>query len=140
MKKAHKIKISCVDASYLAGLFDGEGYVGSYSDKQYRLIQVGITNTEKELLEPFLVFGGGIYNHSHSGNVNHARSWCYLLRGRRMPLSLILTLYWNIKSPKKKQRMKAFIMENQHLLTRYDAKLFGFRIIQREKTQKVTIK
>lgn len=119
--------MALVSAGYLAGLFDGEGYIGSYRDRQYRLIQVEITNTERELLEPFLVFGGGIYKHSHSGNPNHARSWAYLLRGRRMPLDLILTLYWHVKSPKKKERMKGFIMQNQHLLTKYDAKLFGLR-------------
>lgn len=125
MKKAHKIKMAPESVSYLAGLFDGEGYIGSYRDKQYTLIQIEVTNTERDLLEPFLVFGGGIYNHSWSGNVNHARSWAYLLRGRRMPLIFILTLYWRMKSPKKKDRMKGFIMENSERLTKHDARLFG---------------
>lgn len=131
MKKAHKIKMAPESVSYLAGLFDGEGYIGSYRDKQYTLIQVAVTNTETELLEPFLVFGGGIYNHSWSGNVNHARSWAYLLRGRRIALSLILTLYWHMKSSKKKARMREFLRENLMVLTEHDARLFALELRRR---------
>ena len=54
---------------YLAGLFDGEGYVsiGKNSNKPYLLPQFGIANTSKDVMEWLVSNFGGKYYKVHTG-------------------------------------------------------------------------
>lgn len=56
------------DYSYIAGLFDGEGYVGKYGNTK-KLIEIRITNNNYDcLIFVKNVFGGNVYERKRKGS------------------------------------------------------------------------
>ena len=59
-------QVSLETLLWMAGIFDGEGSVGigrhitKTSKAPHYLLQATMTNTERQLVEPFLVFGGHV--------------------------------------------------------------------------------
>jgi len=66
------------DLAYMAGLFDGEGYVGitPYDGKRRHLLRVNITNACRSVLDWIVsVYGGSIYSDGH-GKRKEVYQWC----------------------------------------------------------------
>jgi len=109
MRKVAKEKdlpVSC--RMWLAGLFDGEGCINKYQNKGKNwFLNVSIVNTEYELIEPFLVFGGSIFKRK---NQKRNPTFSYTLRGNISVLSFILTLMPYLRSNRRKKRMLELLL------------------------------
>jgi len=103
---------------WLAGLFDGEGCINKYRAKDYWFLNVAIVNSEYDLIEPFLVFGGYVFlRKNHEKNSKHLDTFCYTLRGNSRVLEFILTLMPYMRSKKKKNRMLELLVFRQKYLS-----------------------
>lgn len=69
----------CMNIKYIAGLFDGEGYVGVVQHSTYKrtyTLRVSVTNTRPECLQPLLArFNGSILRMKGGWNGRHCYSW-----------------------------------------------------------------
>ncbi len=87
------LNMSQTTLAYVAGVFDGEGSVVIGLSKRQRKygvvpnhwLQVGITNTNRELIEWLqLVFGGHISDNSHSPSRKHQRPcWAWRIMSKQ---------------------------------------------------------
>lgn len=102
--------------AWMGGFFDGEGSFGLYRQK-YRTVNevretkrlcVDIVNTERILLLPFLVFGGGVYRHSKA-NACNSESFVWGLRDRKRVLPFLKTILPYIRSPKKLKKIQVIL-------------------------------
>ena len=128
MKKAAGLKLDRAELAYLAGLFDGEGYFGFYMDQGKKYVQIQVVNTDLDLLRPFLIFGGNIYHRSKPQKANHNESFAYTVKGKRIVINFILSVYWYLKNEKKKIRMREFLKNNMNLLRESDVRLFALEL------------
>lgn len=126
MRKDWAVAVDSVVAAWCAGMFEGEGYIGCFTDKERkkqgkscRYYQVQVVNTDRALLVPFLVFHGNIYNRTHDGNPNHSKSYSYTLRGISYVISFALTILPYIRG-RKKEKLLQVLRENPHLLRKFD--------------------
>lgn len=79
-------KLSKTEASYLAGLVDGEGTVTLTKREKnaQRTLTITIANTERVLLEYSLnVIGAGVISSKRVQKINHAPSFVYKITGRQ---------------------------------------------------------
>lgn len=77
------MRISCI---YVAGLFDGEGWVGNYYNaaKHHRAIVAAIGNSYKPVLDAIQQrWGGGVYLHPGNSRFKEAKPfWTWRLNGK----------------------------------------------------------
>ena len=54
--------LSKIDLAWVAGILDGEGYVGAYKMGNFTRLKVAVTNTDpKMILKLYDMFGGNLY-------------------------------------------------------------------------------
>ena len=121
MKKIKKLDLSELQKNYFAGFFDAKGYVGSFRADGRLNYRVQISNTNKPLLEHFLVFGGGV---SKRSGETLTQEYAWTLNGKRIILRFILALYWKMNNEKKKAKLKAIVLDNISYLRESDQKYF----------------
>ena len=78
------IEIPEKELGWLAGLFEGEGSICiSRETKRPRKfsLYVNVQNTERELVEPFTVFGGHVYDRRSYSGSPWKTCYCWQVRG-----------------------------------------------------------
>lgn len=70
-------ELTPTECAYIAGIVDGEGYIGIVRPKPYRQVCITVTNTNFEVLDWLkLKLGGGITNDKRThGNRKPTRAW-----------------------------------------------------------------
>jgi hypothetical protein len=96
------------DLEWMAGCFDGEGTVGITKAKHYRngkpvsghyTLRVSVGNTEPELLQPFLKYGGKLTERVPT-NKNAAKCYVWTVHAKKAA-PFLKDILPHVKSPKK---------------------------------------
>jgi LAGLIDADG endonuclease len=93
------------EASYLAGLIDGEGTVTLTKREKnaQRTLTITIANTELDLLEyPVSIIGAGVITRKRVRNQKHKLSYAYRVTGRQA-LSILSQILPYLRSYKKER-------------------------------------
>jgi hypothetical protein len=126
MKTWNGSRITTLTLAWMGGFFDGEGCLGQYYQKQYWKGQVNgggfrlclyIVNTQRELLEPFLVFGGHI-NVRRTTTKKWSQAYVYQLRDKRV-IRFLQLIQPFIKSKRRREQITEILSKQMQETNKY---------------------
>lgn len=124
--------------AWYAGIFDGEGYVGIHVSGGRESLRVGVSNTEIELVSPFLEFGGHLREQAWARNPRWKLAYRWEISHRKAAGFLRQVLPY-LRSPKKIAASKLAIefqerkiLPGQHGSDEYEAEQADYHARMKE--------
>jgi len=100
-------QLSDLQKGWIAGILDGEGWIGC--DKRSRRITIQVTNTSTEMIdELYRLCGGGRYTPKPPKNEKHKQQYVWALSRRENVLNLLTSVYPFLTS-KREAAKRAFV-------------------------------
>ncbi len=91
------------ELAWCAGLYEGEGNI--HLSTQWALM-VSVVNVDKDLLEPFTMFGGEVKPRTKPTNPSHKQSYSWRIGGNNQIKSFIDAILPHIRSARKRSLLE----------------------------------
>lgn len=92
-----------IELAWCAGLYEGEGNIHLSTQQA---LTVSIVSTDKDLLEPFTMFGGSVKPRTIPKNPKHRQSYSWRIGGNNQVKVFVETILPHIKSLGRREQLE----------------------------------